>query len=153
MTKEIDVLVIEPGKAPRLAKVKDTLETFQKIVDGPIEAGCYLPQRVMLICNGEGKNRGLPLNRANPRGRDYIAGTFLLCGFEGEHFISLTPAQQTEFQTHFAEPGEFMLVGTDTVCANRGEAAMAVIKLWESMKNGETVVLTKWGGREETPVA
>ena len=149
MTKEIDVLVIEPGKAPRPAKVKDTLETFQKIVDGPIEAGCYLPQRVMLICNGEGKNLGLPPNRANPRAKDYIAGTFLLCGFEGEHFTSLTPAQQVEFQEYFAKPGEFMMVGTDAVCATRGEVAMTACKLWDCMKNGESVVLTKWGGARE----
>ena len=146
MTKEIDILVVEPGKAPRPARVEDTLETFQKIVNGPIEAGCYLPQRVMLICNSEGKNQGLPPNRANPRARDYIAGTFLLCGFEGEHFASLTPAQQLEFQAYFAKPGEFMMVGTDTVCAARSQMAVIACKLWDGMKNGQSVVLTKWGG-------
>ena len=114
MTKENDILIVEPGKAPRPARVKDTLETFQKIVDGPIEAGCYLPQRVMLICNSEGKNMGLMPNRENPTdNRDFIAGTFLLCSFEGEHFASLTAAQQEEFETYFALPdipekGDFM---------------------------------------------
>ena len=49
MAKEINVLVVEPGKAPRPAKVKNTLETFSEIVGGPVEAGCYLPQRVMLM--------------------------------------------------------------------------------------------------------
>ena len=38
MTKEIDILVVEPGKAPYPTKAEDTLETFQKIVGGPIEA-------------------------------------------------------------------------------------------------------------------
>ena len=146
MTKEIDILVVEPGKAPRPARVEDTLETFQKIVNGPIEAGCYLPQRVMLICNSDGKNQGLPPNRANPRARDYIAGTFLLCGFEGEHFASLTLAQQVEFQTYFTKPGEFMMVGTDTVCAARSQMAVIACKLWDGMNNGQSVVLTKWGG-------
>ena len=47
MTREIDILVVEPGEAPRPARVEDTLETFQQIVGGPIEAGCYLPQRVI----------------------------------------------------------------------------------------------------------
>ena len=102
MARTINILVVEPGKAPRPAQVRDTLETFQEIVGGPIEAGCCLPQRVMLICNGEGKNLGLPPNRSNPIAGDYIAGTFFLCSFEGEHFTSLTPAQQTRFQTHFA---------------------------------------------------
>ncbi|MBD5161200.1 MAG: DUF3846 domain-containing protein [Oscillibacter sp.] len=107
MTKEIDILIVEPGKAPRPARVEDTLETFQKIVGGPIEAGCYLPQRVMLVCNSEGKNMGLMPNRENPvDSRDFIAGTFLLCSFEGESFASLTAAQQKEFETYFALPGE-----------------------------------------------
>jgi len=41
MTREIDILVVEPGKAPRPARVVDTLDTFAEIVGGPIEAGCY----------------------------------------------------------------------------------------------------------------
>ena len=146
MANKIDILVVEPGKAPRPAKVTGTLETFAEIVGGPVEAGSYLPKRVMLISNSEGKNLGLPPNRANPRAKDYIAGTFLLCGVEGEHFASLTPAQQVEFQEYFAKPGEFMMIGTDAVCATRGEMAMVACKLWDGMKNGQSVVLTKWGG-------
>ena len=106
MDQKIDVLIVEPGKEPRPAAVEDTLEAFQQIVGGPIEAGCYLPQRVMLVCNGEGKNMGLMPNRENPTDSgDFIAGTFLLCSFEGEHFASLTPAQQEKFQVYFALPG------------------------------------------------
>ncbi len=83
-----------------------TLEAFQQIVGGPIETGCYLPQRVMLICNSEGKNMKLMPNRENPTDSgDFIAGTFLMCGFEGEHFTSLTPAQQREFEAYFATSG------------------------------------------------
>lgn len=103
MGQKIDVLIVEPGKEPCLSTVADNLAALQQIVGGPIEAGCYLPQRVMLICNCEGKNMGLPPNRPNPNdGTNYIAGTFLLCGFEGERFASLTPAQQAQFQTYFA---------------------------------------------------
>ena len=105
MANKIDILVVEPCEAPRPAQVEDTLEAFQQIVGGPIEAGCYLPQRVMLICNGEGKNMGLPPNRPNPTdSEDTICGTFLLCSFEGERFASLSPAQQTQFQAYFALP-------------------------------------------------
>ena len=60
MANKIDILVVEPCEAPRPIQVEDTLEAFQQIVGGPIEAGCYLPQRVMLICNGEGKNMRTP---------------------------------------------------------------------------------------------
>ena len=106
MANKIDILVVDPCKAPRPIQVEDTLEAFQQIVGGPIEAGCYLPQRVMLICNGEGKNMKLMPNRENPTDSgDFIAGTFLLCGFEEEHFTSLTSAQQREFEAYFATSG------------------------------------------------
>ena len=106
MAKEIDILVVEPGKVPYPAKVEDTLEAFQQIVGGPIEAGCYLPQRVMLICNSEGKHMGLMPNRESPTDSgDFIAGTFLLCGFEGERFASLTTDQRREFEAYFAVSG------------------------------------------------
>ncbi|NCE65661.1 DUF3846 domain-containing protein [Pseudoflavonifractor sp. 524-17] len=106
MEREIDILVVEPGKNPHLARVPDTLEAFQKIVGGPVEAGCYLPQRVMLICNGEGKRQKLMPNRENPTDKgDFIAGTFLLCSFEGDHFASLSAVQQREFEAYFALPG------------------------------------------------
>ena len=106
MTNKIDILVVEPGKSPYPAQVEDTLEAFQKIVGGPIEAGCYLPQRVMLVCNSEGKNMRLMPNRENPtNSRDFIAGTFLLCSFDGDSFASLSPAQQQEFERYFALPG------------------------------------------------
>lgn len=45
MAKEINILVVEPGKPPRPARARNTLETFAEIVGGPVEAGCYLPAR------------------------------------------------------------------------------------------------------------
>lgn len=149
MTQEINVLVVETGKAPRPARVLNTMDAFAEIVGGPVEAGVYLPQRVMLIRNEQGKALGLPPNRSNPHAEDYIAGTFLLCGFEGDSFTSLTPAQQAEFEERFAKPGEFMLIGAETVCASLGELVANACKLWEDMKSGESVVLTKWGGSPE----
>lgn len=107
MDQKIDVLIVEPGKEPRLSSVTDNLETLQQVVGGLIEAGSYLPQRVMLVCNSERKNMGLPPNRPNPTDpQDHIHGTFLLCSFEGEHFTSLSPEQQAQFRACFALPGE-----------------------------------------------
>ena len=39
MAKKINILVVEPGKAPRPARVKNTLRTFSEIVGGSIEMG------------------------------------------------------------------------------------------------------------------
>ena len=101
----INVLIVEPGKEPRPATAEDNLEAFEQIVGGPAELGCYPTQQVMLISNKEGKNMGLPPNRVNPaKPPFYIHGPFLLCSYEGVHFTSLSPAQQSLFQAHFALP-------------------------------------------------
>ena len=76
MAQEINVLVVEAGKAPRPARVPSTMEAFAEIVGGPVEAGVYLPQRVMLIRNERGKALGLPPNRVNPRTKDYFKYSF-----------------------------------------------------------------------------
>ena len=151
MTKKINVLVVEPGKVPRPAQVENALEAFEKAVGGPVEIGCFLPQRVFLISRENAKGLGLAPNRGNPRDKDYIAGTFLLCGFDEDGFSSLTPAAQLEFQDYFANPGEFMLVGTETVCAAPEELFSAACDLWKQLKSGESVVLTKWGGPAAQP--
>lgn len=153
MNKKINILVVEPGKTPYPASVEDTLEAFSKIVGGPIEVGCSLPHRVMLVCNSEGKNLGLPPNRTHPNGQDYIAGTFFLCGYEDDHFSSLPAAQQDTFQAFFRKPGEFMMVDTDIMCASPRGLADAVRKLWDSMGDRESVILTKYGRwKEGAPV-
>ena len=126
MAQEINVLVVEAGKVPRPAKVLNTLDAFSEIVGGPIEIGAYLPQRVLLIFNSEGERLGLPPNRVPSRTEDYIAGTFLLCGFEDSSFTSLTQEQQMEFQKYFS--------------ASAVELTMTARKLWESMCGGKAQV-------------
>lgn len=93
MTKQIDILVVEPGQAPCLTKAENELDAFEKIIGAPVDVGCYLPQRVMLVCRENAKHDG------------YIAGKFLLCGLGEDGFDSLTPAQQSEFQKKFSERG------------------------------------------------
>ena len=106
MEDNISVLIVEPGKEPRPATVKGNLEAFEQIVGGPTDLGCYPVQKVMLICNKAGEEMGLPPNRVNPANPPfYIYGPFLLCGYEGVHFASLSPAQQSQFQAYFVLPG------------------------------------------------
>ena len=92
MNKEINILVVEPGKAPYPASVEGTLEAFSKIVGGPIEVGCSLPHRAMLICNSEGKNLGLPPNRAHPKGSIPMYREF---GLERDFLDMPGPAAET----------------------------------------------------------
>ena len=149
MEHEINILVVEPGKPPRPARVGHSLETLSQIVGGELAMGCFLPQRVMLLYNEDAIRQGLPPNRCNPFVNECISGTFLLCGLsDGEGFCSLSPAQQAEFQRLFASPGEFMIMGTDHICTSFTEFSETAGRLWGSMASGESVVLTKWGGTE-----
>ena len=148
MKQKMDILIVEPGKVPRPAALPDnTLEAVEAVLGGTAQVGCFLPQRVLLISRED--TGGLAPNRCMPGGRGFVSGTFLLCGIpeEGCLFDSLTPGQQKEFQELFARPGEFMMVGSETY-ADPDDVADKVYSLWDTLKNGETVVLTKWGGQD-----
>lgn len=147
--ENINILVVEPGKAPRPATMRNTLEAAERIVGGAVQIGCFLPQKVLMLY--QEYMDGLTPNRPIPHGNGYICGTFLLCGIpeEGCNFASLTPEQQKEFQDMFACPGEFMLIG-GTAYTDPDDVADAVYDLWETMRSGQTVVLTKWGDQTGT---
>lgn len=102
---QIHVLKVEPGKAPESLEISNTLETMQKIVDGYIEV-CDLDDGICLVCNEEGKLRGLEANRRI--GQDIILGTFFLVGSDEEgDFCSLTAEQMEHYRQVFAEPETF----------------------------------------------
>lgn len=106
----MDVLIIEPEKAPRLATIDGGLSSLQSIVGGYIQAIYPYEDPVALICNDEGKLLGLPLNR-HLEDYDIIAGTFIICGLGEEDFRSLTPEMAEKYSEKFAEPELFMRVG------------------------------------------
>lgn len=147
MTQNMDILIVEPGKVPRPAVIPNTLESVETVLGGAVQVGCFLPQKVLLFSRED--TTGLAPNRCLPGGNGYISGTFLLCGIpeEGCLFDSLTPGQQKEFQELFARPGEFMMVGSEAY-ADPDDVADKVYGLWDTLGNGETVVLTKWGGQD-----
>lgn len=104
------ILLVEPGKAPRLTEIGDSLESMQAVVGGSIQAVYPFEEPVALVCNEEGKCLGLPLNRVlrldNGEIYDIIAGTFFLCAAppDSEDFESLTPEQMERYARRFARP-------------------------------------------------
>lgn len=98
---DIQVLKVEPGKAPESATVSNTLEAFQKAVGGYIET-LTLDTNAVLVCNEEGKLVGLPANRQVCG--DTIAGTFLIVGAEDGEFCSLSDGDAAYYAEKFAEP-------------------------------------------------
>ncbi len=146
MKQSMDILIVEPGKAPRTASLPgNTLEAVEAALGGAVQVGCFLPQRVLMASRED--TGGLAPNRCLPGGKGVVSGPFLLCGVpeEGCLFDSLTPGQQKAFLELFAEPGEFMMVGNE-VYADPDDVADKVYSLWDTLASGETVVLTKCGG-------
>ena len=105
----MNVLVVEPLKAPYEKEIDPGLESLQHEVGGWIEA-MGLDEDVCIICNEEGKLNGLELNRSikDDRGRiaDIIAGTFLVVG-SGE--------QMEKYKKKFRYPETFMRFGGEIV--------------------------------------
>ncbi len=109
--KEIEVLVIEPGTAPRPARVQNTMEAFEEIVGGPVEIG-YMPSlRVVVFYNG-GENSREWSDPSRPRAEfgktplHSVAGTFLLCGCKNDRYTSLSASQEVMFQRRFTQMAE-----------------------------------------------
>lgn len=92
--EKISVVLVEPGKYPKLVEIEDTLEAMQETVDGYIEEYMPFDDEVAIVCNEEGKVNGLPLNRAvygeNKEILDVIAGKF---------FIAYAPIETEKFQS------------------------------------------------------
>lgn len=81
----IRTIVIDPGKDPRMETIRNDLHTLQRLVGGYIEAVSLVEDMVMII-NEEGKLRGLPKNFWMKVIGDYIVGTAVFVGVDGDEF-------------------------------------------------------------------
>lgn len=108
------VLIIEPEKHPKVKEIGEGLSSLQMQVGGMIEAIYPFEDEVAIICNEEGKNIGLPLNRAlwsDGQLYDIIAGTFLVVGLTEENFGSLSEELIERYRKRFYHPELFMNIG------------------------------------------
>lgn len=114
----MNILVVEPMKAPYEKEIEPGLESLQHEVGGYIEA-LGLDDDACIICNEEGKINGMELNRAirDEHGKiaDIIAGTFLVVGSGEENFCSLPSEQMDKYQKKFRYPETFMRFGGEIV--------------------------------------
>ena len=110
----MNVLIVEPEKAPRMASITGDLNSLQQVVGGYIEAVYPYDDPVAIVCHEEGKLIGLPLNR-KLEDYDIIAGTINICGLGEEDFDSLTPELAEKYREKFADPEIFMKMGNRIV--------------------------------------
>lgn len=111
----MDVLVVEPGKRPKVVTMEHTLAAMQDVVGGLIQVTYPFEDAVGLVCNEEGKLEGLPFNCAlRDRGGniyDVVAGTFFICGLGEEDLCSLPEDLQKKFAERYKEAEAFIEVG------------------------------------------
>lgn len=110
-TKEITVLMVEPGKHPKVTTLKDDLDSLQKAVSigtdyqGLIEF-VSLGNGDCIMCNEEGKLIGLDGNRR--LGSDILVGVFYIMSENDEGELqSLTEQKIKSYTELFWEPESF----------------------------------------------
>ncbi len=111
----IEVLMVEPGKRPRVEAIGSDLHSLQQAVGGDIEAAYFFDDPVALVCWDEGKLSDAPLNRAvrDDDGNivDIVAGKFFICGLGEEDFTSLPKNLQKKYSDKFHYPEAFLKTG------------------------------------------
>ena len=117
----MNVLMVEPGKAPYEMQIGSDLQSMQALVGGYIQAVYPYEEPVALICCESGKLDGLMLNRAlrDSDGDiyDIIAGTFFIAGLGESDFTDLPHELAERFAEQFRQPEIFMHVDDKIVAA------------------------------------
>ena len=117
----MNVLMVEPGKAPYETQIGGDLRSMQAAVGGYIQAVYPYEEPVALICNEDGKMDALPFNRAlrDSDGDiyDIIAGKFFIVGLGQTDFTDLPHELAEQFAEQFRQPEMFMRVDGKIVAA------------------------------------
>ena len=108
----MNVLMVEPGKAPHETQIGDDLQSMQALVGGYLEAVYPFEQPVALVCRESGKLDGLTLNRAlrDADGDiyDIVAGNFFIVGLGQNDFTDLPHDLAEQFAEQFRQPEMFV---------------------------------------------
>lgn len=94
LSETIDVVIVQPFCQPSKQNIKNDLTTLQQQVGGYIQIINPFNDNVCLICDEEGKIKGLPLNRQV--GNDIIVGTFIIAGIGDDGELSSLSDKQIE---------------------------------------------------------
>lgn len=96
------VLYKEPGKAPEVKDIDNTLEALQGLVQGWIEHIELRENRLGLIINEEGRLHGMDVNFYMPR-TGTIVGPAVFVGESGEEFTDILHEDAEVLKIFFSE--------------------------------------------------
>ena len=116
----MNVLMVEPGKAPYETQIGDDLQSMQALVGGYLEAVYPFDQPVALVCCESGKLDGLPLNRAlrDSDGDiyDIIAGNFFIASLGKDDLTDLPHELAERFAEQFRQSCAWMTKSWSSRC-------------------------------------
>ena len=85
---KIKVIIKRPDEEfGHVCNISNSLKNLQKTVGGYIEAVPLMTNKTVMICNDEGKLKGLEPNFHWPY--DTIVGTVIICGTDGDEFSDI----------------------------------------------------------------
>lgn len=61
---KISVLLVQPDKKPQMIEISNTVEGIEKVIGGEMDEYMPFEDEVSIVCNRNGKEDKLPLNRA-----------------------------------------------------------------------------------------
>ena len=154
MSKKIEVILVEPLKPPRIVEINDDLASMQKLVEGDIEHFIRFDDNAVIIANGEGKTKRMPLNRAfyheNGQLADIAVGPFFItyAPIESENCLSLPEELKAKYMEKFKHPQEFLKTskGIEVISVN-------FIDLEEETKTMATRLCEKMRAEKEAFIA
>ncbi len=108
-TKQKDllrVIYVEPGKKAYVTEMAKGLEPIQRTVQGHYEHVYIGKDKAVILCNEEGKLKGMQGNRRYNNGENVIAGPFVVVGLGRDDYVSLTDEQVEKYMQEFGDPEE-----------------------------------------------
>lgn len=105
-------IAVRVGKQAEVIDIESELKVYQEFVGGHIQAVFPFYDPITLVCNEDGKLRGLPYNRriSAPRLIDDIVGDFLLFEFDGEDFTSMSDEHIEKYLAYFNDPNRYISI-------------------------------------------
>ncbi len=105
-----------------MVEIDRGLESLQEQVEGDIEQYSPFYDEVSIICNEEGKMRGMTLNRAiydedSHQMVDIVAGKFLVvyAPSGSDHYQSLPPELADKYAKKFKQPERFFKMNGEII--------------------------------------
>jgi hypothetical protein len=104
MPKQLQAVVVEPGKLPETKTIKHALESFQEVVGGYIANVHFTyddKSYVMVVDEERGLKDNEPCRLVN--GIMFV-GTFMVLGYKGGRYVSLTDFEASQMNIIFLAP-------------------------------------------------